>query len=370
MSAGGTSKDTWVVAPPSEHSWVARRAVALPQVDLRDSVTASSAASMFWIGRNLERAETIIRLVRSIDEALGLWPELRDEADGAWVDAMGAAVVAMMHDEDEPGPEQQPQLDAASVRALGDPTLSRSLTTSLRYLVRGGRSVRERLSTDAWRMLSELELLQPRLDGASPVEARELAEATIAPLSALSGLVMESMVRDPGWRFLDLGRRIERTELLCTLLRATLVAPSPGAVAAPLHESVLAGWDCLGAYRRRYRSDVERPAMFALLVEDEGNPRSLRFQVDRMAEDVADLPVAERSGAGLDADVDALRSLLRSSSAADLARPDAAGRFTSLDELLDAALRSVERLADGAELGYFAQVGPGTVVGDDNWTQR
>ena len=142
MSAGGTSKDTWVVAPPSEHSWVARRAVALPQVDLRDSVTASSAASMFWIGRNLERAETIIRLVRSIDEALGLWPELRDEADGAWVDAMGAAVVAMMHDEDEPGPEQQPPLDAASVRALGDPTLSRSLTTSLRYLVRGGRSVR------------------------------------------------------------------------------------------------------------------------------------------------------------------------------------------------------------------------------------
>ena len=369
MSAGGTSKDTWVVAPPSEHSWVPTW-VALPQVDLRDSVTASSAASMFWIGRNLERAETIIRLVRSIDEALGLWPELRDEADGAWVDAMGAAVVALMHEEAEPDPASHPRLDAASVRALGDPELSRSLTTSLRYLVRGGRSVRERLSTDAWRMLSELELLQPRLDGASPVEARELAEATIAPLSALSGLVMESMVRDPGWRFLDLGRRIERSELLCTLLRAALVPPSADAVAAPLHESVLAAWDCLGAYRRRHRSDIERGAMFALLIEDGGNPRSLRFQVDRMSEDVADLPAAERSGAVLDDDVAALGALLRSTSAADMAVVDSDGRLTALDELVDAVLRSVDRLADQAELGYFARSAPApwsvTTAGPDD----
>ncbi len=370
MSAGGTSKDTWVVAPPSEHSWVARRAVALPQVDLRDSVTASSAASMFWIGRNLERAETVIRVVRSIDEALGLWPELRDEADGAWVHAVGAAVVALMHDEGSLDPALHTQIDAASVRALGDPSLSRSLTTSLRYLVQGGRSVRERLSTDAWRMLSELELLQPRLDGAAPVEARELAEATIAPLSALSGLVMESMVRDPGWRFLDLGRRIERTELLCTLLRAALVPSAPEAVIAPLHESVLAGWDCLGAYRRRHRSDIERPAMFALLVEDEGNPRSLRFQFDRMAEDIADLPVTEHAVAGLAAEVDRLLALVGDVTAAELARTDERGRLRNLDALLRDVLGATGELADAAELEYFAQVGPGTVVGDESWMQR
>lgn len=369
MSAGGTSKDTWVVAPPSEHSWVARRAVALPQVDLRDSVTASSAASMFWIGRNLERAETVIRLVRSIDEAIGLWPELRDEADGAWVRAVGAAVVAVMDDEGLTDPELRGQLDAASVRALGDPTLSRSLTTSLRFLVQGGRSVRERLSTDAWRMLSELELLQPRLDGAAPVEARELAESTIAPLSALSGLVMESMVRDPGWRFLDLGRRIERSELLATILQAAVVPPVPDAVAAPLHEAVLAGWDCLGAYRRRHRSDVERPAMFALLIDDEGNPRSLRFQFDRMLEDVTDLPPAD-GGTGLLAQVDRLGRILASVDPATLAHPDHDGHLRVLESLLSTTQQAVDRVAEVAELDYFAQVGPGTVVGDESWGPR
>jgi uncharacterized alpha-E superfamily protein len=219
-------------------------------------------------------------------------------------------------------------------------------------------------------MLSELEVLQPRLDGAAPVEARELAEATIAPLSALSGLVMESMVRDPGWRFLDLGRRIERTELLCTLLRSTLVAPVPDPVVAPLHETVLAGWDCLGAYRRRHRSDVERSAMFALLIQDGGNPRSMRFQVDRMAEDTADLPADPASAEVLSEPWRTLDALVATSSAADLARPDPAGRLTALDELAVAASRAVEELAEVAELDYFAQVGPGTVLGDESWEAR
>lgn len=370
MSAGGTSKDTWVVAPPSEHSWVSRRAVSLPQVDLRDSVTAGTAASMFWIGRNLERAETIVRVVRSIDEALGLWPELRDEADGEWVHTMAATVAALMDDEGALDPTTPLTLEAASTRALGDTTMSRSLATSLHYLVRGARSVRERLSTDAWRMLAELELLQPKFEGAAPVEARDLAETTIAPLSALSGLVMESMVRDPGWRFLDLGRRIERAELLCTLLASTVVPPAAEAVAAPLHEAVLAGWDCLGAYRRRHRSDVEPAAMLALLLDDDGNPRSLRFGVDRMAEDVDDLPAAPGGADPLPVGVRGLRRLLDAAAPAELARTDTTGCRVHLATTLASVRESVARLADAAELGYFAQVGPGIVVGDDRGSRR
>jgi uncharacterized circularly permuted ATP-grasp superfamily protein/uncharacterized alpha-E superfamily protein len=375
MATGGTSKDTWVVAPPAEHSWVARRAVALPQVDLRDSVTAGSAASMFWIGRNLERAETAIRLVRSVDETIGLWPELRDEAEGAWVSAACAALGAFMDDGASVAvtPVDEASrwggLEAVSVRVLGDATMPRSLTTSLRYLVRGGRSVRERLSTDAWRMLSELELRQPGLDDAAAVQARELAESMLAPLSALSGLVMESMVRDPAWRFLDLGRRIERSELLCTIVGAALVPPVPETVAAPLHEAVLAGWDCLGAYRRRHRSDVERPAMLALLLDDGGNPRSLRFQVDRMGEDVDDLP-APATGGGLVHHVDALRRIVAAVEPNELSRPGADGRLGALAELLSSTSGALARLADAAELEYFAQVGPGTVVGDESWGRR
>jgi uncharacterized alpha-E superfamily protein len=370
MAAGGTSKDTWIVAPAAEHSWVARRAVALPQVDLRDSVTSSTAASMFWIGRNLERADTIIRVVRSVDTTLGLWPELRDEADGEWVRTAAAALVALMDDEDAVSSAERLGVDEAAVRALCDPELSRSLTTSLHYLVRGARSVRERLSTDAWRMLSDLEATQPRLDRATPIEARELAESAIAPLSALAGLVSESMVRDPGWRFLDLGRRIERTELLCTLLRVAVVPPVHPAVSAPLHETVLAGWDSLGAYRRRHRSDVEIDDLLAMLLADPGTPRSLRFQFDRITEDVADLPLPGTTASVLAAPIAALESTVARAADPELAVCDAEGRLAALDRLLRAVDTQIRRLAEAAELGYFAQVGPATVVGDERWGVR
>jgi hypothetical protein len=52
---------------------------------------------------------------------------------------------------------------------------------------------------------------------------------------------------------------------------------------------------------------------------------------------------------------------------AALARPDRDGRLGALDELAGSVLEAVSELAEVAELGYFAQVGPGTVVGDERW---
>ena len=41
-------------------------------------------------------------------------------------------------------------------------------------------------------------------------------------LLALSGVIAESMVHDIGWTMLDIGKRIERAQVLTALLRATL----------------------------------------------------------------------------------------------------------------------------------------------------
>ena len=370
MSTGGVSKDTWVIAPASEQSWTTRRPLQLPQVDLRSSVTSSAAESMYWVGRNLERSETVIRLVRSIEQTLSLWPELRDESDGAWMTTVESAVAAII---DEPINDDGRRASTGVLTdALVDGRRARSLATSLRFLMSGGRSVRELLSTDSWRMLSELDGLHSRLgqlpdDLIGAAEAREVAEATIAPLSALSGLMMESMVRDPGWRFLDLGRRIERSLLLCQILRAAMTRQPVEPIAAPLYETLLAGWECLVAYRRRHRSDIERPAMFALLFTDQSNPRSIRFQLDRMLEDLADLPDVGGEHDSLRDRVGRAISLMDALDPAPLARADHDGRHSALTELVDSLAEQLGGLADLTELGYFAQVGPGTVIGSGQW---
>ncbi len=60
-------------------------------------------------------------------------------------------------------------------------------------------------------------------------------------LLALSGLFGESMERDPGWRFMDAGRRLERGQQLVALLRATVTVERSTATDSLLLESVLVG---------------------------------------------------------------------------------------------------------------------------------
>ncbi len=370
LSTGGVSKDTWVVAIPTEHSWSSRRPLRLPQVDLRDSLTSSSAESMYWIGRNLERAESVVRLVRAIERSLSLWPELREESDGAWLTTVDSTLESII----DPPLNDDGTRSAAGLLtdALVDGRRPRSLVTSLRFMVRGGRSVSELFSTDSWRMLSELEGLVLRLEAAGQRpdgadEARELAEATIAPLNALSGLVGESMVRDPGWRFLDLGRRIERSILLGQMLDAALSQRPSDPIAAPLYETLLAAWECLAVYRRRHRSDIELPTMFALLFTDGDSPRSMRYQADRMAEDLAALPGIVSDPDGVTDQLAALLDRLEHLDVASLSQLDHADEHATLQEELAALDRLFGEIADLTELGYFAQVGISPLSGTAHW---
>ena len=58
----------------------------------------------------------------------------------------------------------------------------------------------------------------------------------------------------------------------------------------PLLEALLDAADSAMTYRRRYRATLQVPPVVDLLVADEGNPRSILFQLVALAEHVAALP--------------------------------------------------------------------------------
>ncbi len=161
------------------------------------------------------------------------------------------------------------------------------------------RTVRDRLSADTWRVLTtlddELDALPAGLprDVARPGQERRRdgAEAarldrTVLALAALSGLAMESMTRGQAWRFLDMGRRLERATTLVLLLSRTLVEPSE----APLLEAILEVADSGMTYRRRYLANLQVAPVLDLLLIDETNPRSVIFQLRALVEHLAALP--------------------------------------------------------------------------------
>jgi len=161
-----------------------------------------------------------------------------------------------------------------------------SLRFTLAALTQAARPVRDRLSDDSWRVLNSL---QEGWDNVSELRtALESLEQLILGLAAFAGLSTEYMSRGQGWRFLDIGRRLERALFESSLLRAACVPAS--STTGPLWEAVLAITDTLTTYRRRYRSQVQADAILDLVLLDESTPRSVAYQLACLHDRVSGLP--------------------------------------------------------------------------------
>ena len=127
-----------------------------------------------------------------------------------------------------------------------------TLAHAARHLVDCAYAVRDQLSADTWMMIGSIshELLD--LED-QPYVRQNLVEAKLSRvmqnLLALSGLIGESMVRDPGWRFLDAGRRIERGIQLAGLVSVTLAERRGLATDSLLLESTLTATESIITYR-------------------------------------------------------------------------------------------------------------------------
>ncbi len=364
--AGGplaVRKDAWVLA--EDHQRLSAPVLNLAQVDLAASLPSRNAEALYWIGRHAEAAETAIRLVQTIVWELDETPELATEAGGNWVSAF-LGCLAWTAENPKTASESAPSgfpgptgaavgdpVDEALRRALVDEALPRSLVSSLSELLAASLSARELLSTHTCQVLVALEdhlVVLRRTRGV--IEAQETATSTLTHLMALVGLSAESMVRDPGWLFTDIGRRLERARLLVRMLRETLVADVDPEIRGLVYETLLSCCESLVAFRRRYRSDIEVGALAQFLLSDAGNPRSLRYQLDQLRWDFERLP-GETAGSAVAA-VGAGLGLVLQADVDLLGLRD--GRRTRLDGWLSALAGHLEQAADAVLLTYFAHV--------------
>jgi uncharacterized alpha-E superfamily protein len=170
--------------------------------------------------------------------------------------------------------------------------------------------------------------------------------------SAFSGLVMENMTHGPGWRFADIGRRIERGAFMVRLLRSTLV----GADDAAVLDAVLEVADSAMTYRSRYLGTMALMPVLDLLMTDETNPRSIVYQLAMLEEHVKRLPRASERPLLAPEAKTVLRALsqVRCADVTQLAQSDGAGRHAALDELLHELERALPLLAEQLTLGYLA----------------
>jgi uncharacterized alpha-E superfamily protein len=192
-----------------------------------------------------------------------------------------------------------------------------SLAYNLHSIHRSVASVRDRISLDMWRILSSLSLEETAPADAEPTlsDVLDLLDQRVITLAGFGGIAMESMTRGHGWRFLDMGRKIERASHTVGLLRCTLTAP--GANEMPLLEAILEIADSSMTYRRRYLGGVQAAPVLDLLLADESNPRALVFQLKALHDVIEQLP-KDASKAGRSPEQRLILSLLTGVQLADI----------------------------------------------------
>jgi uncharacterized alpha-E superfamily protein len=107
-------------------------------------------------------------------------------------------------------------------------------------------------------------------------DARETLDRLLLSLAALAGFALDDMTQDDGWRFMMIGRRLERLMFLSDLIARRLASTD-----SPLRQELewlLEIGDSTITYRTRYRAPPVWDQTIELLVYDERNPRALAFQ--------------------------------------------------------------------------------------------
>lgn len=271
MQRGGQAADVWVVSDrpveretllPQEHDSFTRT--------LPGSLPSRAAENLTWLGRYIERSEDTVRILRAYhvrlaetsDPEMPLLADIRDHLAPFGIDVETAIPLGLIS-----------TLDSA---------------------VYSAGQIRDRFSPDGWLALKDLSktIHQFAATVAPGDDATRAMTVILRKLAGFSGLLHENMYRFAGWRFLEIGRRLERgIQIARTLARLTRAQAPEGAL-----DMMLEIGDSVMTHRRQYPVQAGRRTVVDLLALDPLNPRSILFQLERLKAEIALLPSVGAEG--------------------------------------------------------------------------
>jgi uncharacterized circularly permuted ATP-grasp superfamily protein/uncharacterized alpha-E superfamily protein len=286
LQHGAATADAWVLARgPVAETTLLPTAEGMPVQRASGLLPSRAADNLYWVGRYVERAEATLRLVRAIVNRV---------ADSAAAPVIARITSLLVAWSAAPGDVFQSPATFTARAVLTRADLDGSLPR-LAAAARSATSViRDRFSPDAWRAISDLTdmIASPLPAGPAESAIAERVQAALRIISAFSGLAQENMTQLAGWRFLELGRRIERALLMCRLTRAFAAPDAPNGSLDLLLELA----DSQISYRQRYVMIAALAPVIDLVMLDPNNPRSVEFQLDRIETHLDALPKQNAEG--------------------------------------------------------------------------
>lgn len=239
---------------------------------------ARYAESLFWLGRYMERAEAMARLL-SVTHTFS-----QDGANAlSW-----QSVVSLNADEDR-FKEAHPVLTQEAVKHfyLLDSENVSSIVSSIRNARENARMLRPVLSSEIW---AQLNVFYNRMLALRPLDIADNNIVSVCNFVREScqnhtGIAEGTFPRDQGWSFYQLGKHTERADQITRLvdIKYHILLPRLEDVGSPLDTSqwqaLLRAAAAFHAYRRSYPRGLEPTMIAGFLLLNQSFPRSLSYCV-------------------------------------------------------------------------------------------
>ncbi|MEO1018794.1 MAG: circularly permuted type 2 ATP-grasp protein [Pseudomonadota bacterium] len=360
LAEGTVIKDVWVQARDPAGTDISLLSRQIKTAHLRRTgreLPSRAADDLFWLGRYAERAETTLRILRAV---IGrLLDATRHDRDPKLLSRLlSLHLQGKIVDLGTDG-HAYAWFHHAVVLLATDAKEPYGLRQSLEAMLRTASAARAHLSQDGWRVITALctdgrwrELQQPRMI----VPLARMVDDALRSLSALSGSAAENMTRNYAWRFLELGRRIERG-LEASRIIGSLAAVRGAGEPASLRALLDLG-DSFATYRSRYLMTPVLAPVLDLLILDETNPRSIAYQLVAIEEILDSLG---RTGPYRSTEhrlVLALLTMIRMIDADQLARHRSADGDGELEELIDRCMADLQEASVLIARKHFVHAEP------------
>jgi uncharacterized alpha-E superfamily protein len=244
------------------------------------------AESLFWIGRYVERADDTARILDAF---------LARILEDPWVDEDSAcrSLLAILGS----GPPHNGRLNTGDVLELMGFSLDNlsSIAGSLAAARENARGSRETISSEMWECLNVTwHSLQSRRLAAERLGPALFLSFVRERAAVLTGLAESTMSRDDGWRFLVLGRNLERVDMTARLLTIQALTAD---YASPQWRTMLRACGADESFLRTHGGEVNPQRVAEFLLLDRLFPRSALHALTEAEECLEALaPSTERAG--------------------------------------------------------------------------
>lgn len=298
---------------------------------------ARNAESLYWIGRYVERADDTARIldvtVHQLLEDSSVDP---DQASRTLLQVLGI----------DPPNHELDVWSLTDIVAFSRDTHGGSIVDSLSAARENARGAREVTSTEMWECLNTTyNALPERVRAAKRLGPAEFLSYVERRAAMFAGLADSTLSRDDGYRFLLLGRAIERVDMTVRLLLSRV----GDSASSPAWVTVLRSAGAHDAYLRTYRGVLDATQVVEFMLLDRLFPRSVFYSL-RVAEHSVD-ELQHRASNRVGATAEAQRLLGRARSELEFLRPGLL--LESLEQRLAGLQQTCSDVGEALALEYF-----------------